>query len=142
MHTPYGDHQTARCSSPSTNVRPCCMCGGHAACWPWRTSTPSEWEDLYPAASTRTGKTLVTHKTQSRCRSRVPCAVGSISWAFTSLPAVASSCCLDFIAREQSIVKGLDMPQHSAPRLHCNLLLFQFDAWDILPLFPHVQAIT
>ncbi len=56
MHNQYGDHRTASCSSQSTNVRPCCMCGGHAACWPWISSTPSEWEDLYPAASTQTEK--------------------------------------------------------------------------------------
>ncbi len=30
QHNPYGCYRTASCSSPSTNVRPCCMCGWYA----------------------------------------------------------------------------------------------------------------
>ncbi len=56
MHNPHWEHSTASCSSPSKNARPCCMCGSHAACWPWIASTTSslEWGDLYQAASTQT----------------------------------------------------------------------------------------
>ena len=101
--------------------------------------------DLYPAASTQKRK-LVTRKEQSSCSNREPCTVGSIAWSFNhilpSQAAASAGCCLDFIARELSIVEGLDMMQHSASKLPRILPRPMFGSRRALPLLQHVQSLN
>jgi hypothetical protein len=84
-------------------------------------------------------KKLVTRKEKSRCSNMVPCAIGSISWSYTSHPAPAG-CGLDFIVRERSVVEGLNMPLHSAPRRYRTSVRVSFDALNVLPLLPQFHS--